>query len=236
MRSRNSGALSRMSMTIIQKYWRLIAERHDAEAFAALDRRYREPHRSYHSWGHISDMLHKLDDLTHLAMRADLIAAAVFWHDAVYTTRASDGRPRCDAENVWDSAALFQRHASFPAGERDAIVELILATSNHLTAQPSGERYRGFGHDHGLFLDIDLSSLAAPWPVFEANLHRIRFEYSWIPEEEFFIGHRRMLEAFAGCDSLFRRRETTARWLDAARANLRRAQAELGDRVAAKVA
>jgi predicted metal-dependent HD superfamily phosphohydrolase len=220
-----------MKTAIADKYWRLIAGRHDAAAFAALDARYSEPHRGYHDWGHICDMLQKLDKLPHLAARADLVAAAVFWHDAVFTTREPDGRPRADAENVRDSAALFARHATFSLAEREAVTEMILATVSHLQAKPSRERYRGFQSDFCLFLDLDLSSLAAPWSVFEENLRRIRFEYSWAPEAEFFLGRRRMLGTFADCGSLFRLEETRARWLEPARANLRRAQAELDERL-----
>jgi predicted metal-dependent HD superfamily phosphohydrolase len=220
-----------MKKTILRKYWRLIAERHDAEAFAALDGRYSEPQRGYHDWGHICDLLQKLDQLSHLATRADLVAAAIFWHDAVFTTRELGGRPRVDAENVRDSAALFAHHATFIPADRDAVVEMILATSGHLQARPGRERYAGFRDDFGLFLDLDLSSLAAPWPVFEKNLHRIRFEYDWVPEEEFFLGRRRMLATFADCGALFRLEESRARWLEPARANLRRAQAELDERL-----
>ncbi|WP_363349202.1 hypothetical protein [Methylocystis echinoides] len=218
---------------IIGKYWSLLASRHDADAFDALDAGYREPQRAYHAWGHIADMLEKLDRLSPLAARPDLVAAAIFWHDSVYLTRDPDGRPRLDPENVRDSADLFERHSRFDAMEAQAIHDLIMATSHHMKAKARKEHYPGFARDLDLFLDLDLSSLAAPWPVFLKNLDDIRFEFGWAPEQEFFLGRTKMLESFlGGGDALFRLPETRALWLDAARDNLIRADADLRSKMA----
>ncbi len=217
-----------MTDPVVQKYWSLLASRHDAGAFAALDAAYREPQRAYHAWGHIADMLGKLESLSHLAARPDLVAAAIFWHDSVYLTRDPDGRPRLDPENVRDSAGLFERHSRFDDVERRAVHDLIMATAHHMKAKAREEHYPGFSRDLDFFLDLDLSSLAAPWPVFLKNLDDIRFEFSWAPEQEFFHGRTKMLESFlGGGDALFRLPETRALWLEAARANLMRADADL---------
>ncbi len=219
--------------TIVTKYWTLLADRHDAGAFSTLDAAYREPQRAYHAWGHIVDLLTKLDALAHLAARADLVAAAVFWHDSVYLTRTPDGRPRTDPDNVRASAALFERHSSFDAVEAAAVHEMIMATSSHMKAKASKERYPGFARDLDFFLDLDLSSLAAAWPVFERNLDDIHFEYGWAPERAFYLGRVQMLASFLrGGDALYRLPETRALWLEPARANLRRAETELRERLA----
>lgn len=217
-----------MTDPIVQKYWSLLASRHDADAFAVLDAAYREPQRAYHAWGHIADLLEKLDSLSPLATRADLLAVAIFWHDSVYQTRDADGRPRSDPENVRDSAALFERHSKFDEMERRAVHDLIMATANHMKASAKTEHYPGFARDLDLFLDLDLSSLAAPWPVFLKNLDDIRFEFCWAPEDEFCLGRTKMLASFlGGGEALYRLPETRALWLAAARANLTRADAEL---------
>jgi predicted metal-dependent HD superfamily phosphohydrolase len=222
-----------MTDAIVQKYWSLLASRHDAGAFAALDAAYCEPQRAYHAWGHIADMLQKLDSLPHLAARPDLVAAAIFWHDSVYLTLEADGRPRTDPENVRDSAALFESHSKFDDMERDAVHDLIMATAHHMKARARKEHYPGFAQDLDLFLDLDLSSLAAPWPVFLKNLDDIRFEFAWAPEQEFFLGRTMMLESFlGGGEALFRLPQTRALWLEAARANLLRADAELREKMA----
>ncbi|QGM98668.1 hypothetical protein [Methylocystis parvus] len=222
-----------MTDTIVAKYWNLLASRHDAQAFATLDSAYREPQRAYHAWGHIVDLLTKLDALAHLPTRADLIAAAIFWHDSVYLTRDQDGRPRTDPENVRASAELFARHSKFDALEELAVNDLIMATSSHMKAKARAEHYPGFSRDLDFFLDLDLSSLAAPWSVFEKNLDDIHFEFGWAPERAFYQGRVQMLESFLGAgERLFRLPESRALWLAHARANLQRADADLREKLA----
>jgi predicted metal-dependent HD superfamily phosphohydrolase len=209
-------------------YWASLAKQHDASAWDILDAAYREPQRAYHAWEHIDDLLHKLDEFCALAARPDLIATAIFWHDAVYSTRNEDGGFRSDAENVRDSDALFRRRTLLDPAEADAVSEMIMATAHHLEAAASGERYPGFAKDLDLFLDLDLSPLAAPWSVFAENLDKIRFEYAWAPEAAFRFGRLEMLERFAkNEDSLFRRDETKALWLEPARNNIARSIRDL---------
>lgn len=218
---------------LVQKYWTLIASRHDTNAFFVIDAAYREPQRGYHDWSHIIDLLSKLDSMKALAVRPDLIAAAIFWHDAVYLTRNADGLLRPDAENVRASAALFERHSKFDKSDTDAVRDLIMATADHLNARATIERYPGFSRDLDLFLDLDLSSLGAPWPAFERNLARLRFEYAWVPEPLFCLGRLQMIETFAARgDALYRLDETRKLWAEKADENLARAQEELRQQVA----
>ena len=209
-------------------YWASLAKQHDPSAWDILNAAYREPQRAYHAWEHIDDLLHKLDEFCTLAARPDLIATAILWHDVVYSTRNEDGGFRPDAENVCDSDALFRRRTMMEGAEVDAVSEMIMATAHHLDAVASSERYPGFAKDLDLFLDLDLSPLAAPWSVFAENLDKIRFEYAWVPEAAFCFGRLEMLERFAKNDaSLFRRDETKALWLDSARSNIARSVEDL---------
>lgn len=217
-----------MKFSAVRKYWTLVEAKHDPGAISLLDAAYRESHRAYHDWRHISDLLEKLDQLQSLATRVDLVATAIFWHDAVYVTREPDGEFRPDAINVHASAALFAQHSKFNREDTDAVVDMILATINHLNARPSWERYHGFTDDFDLFLDLDLSSLAAPWSVFKENLARIRHEYSFAPEIEFCTGRLKMVRNFiAYGERLFRREPTRRLWLTPALQNLRRGVNEL---------
>jgi predicted metal-dependent HD superfamily phosphohydrolase len=229
----NEERLPRMTESVIEKFWDLIAARHDAEAFQTLDAAYREPQRAYHAWGHIADLLAKLESLRPLATRPDLIAAAIFWHDSVYLTRGPDDRPRTDPENVRASAALFARHEKFQPLEAQAVHDMIMATSSHMKARATQVHYEGFARDLDFFLDLDLSSLAAPWAVFEQNLDDIHFEYGWVPKRAFYLGRVQMLKSFlAAGDRLYRLPETRALWLSQARANLQQADADLRARLA----
>ena len=91
----------------------------------------------------------------------------------------------------------------------------------------------GFADDLDLFLDLDLSSLALPWDEFVDDLARIRTEFSWAPEVVFCSIQLRILKNFAKDDArLYRRAETSKKWRDAARANLKRCVTELQKRIA----
>jgi len=211
-----------MVKEIIRKHWRSLEASHKPSAWDALDGGYGDARRAYHGWEHIADLLEKLDGFQALSAKPALIATAIFWHDSVYATQAPDGGRRSDLENVRDSAELFLRHTVLNADDAAAVHELIMATAGHTRAEARKEHYDGFAGDLDLFLDLDLSPLAAPWKIFAANLENIRFEFAWVPEPEFYTSQIGMLEGYLNADArLFRRAETRKKWLAAAKDNLK---------------
>ena len=211
-----------MIKEIIRKHWRSLAGGHKPSAWDALERGYGDAHRAYHTWAHIAELLEKLEEFQALSAKPALIATAVFWHNSVYATQAADGGKRSDFENVRDSAELFLRHTLLNADDAAAVHELIMATADHTRAEAKKEHYDGFAGDLDLFLDLDLSPLAAPWKIFAANFEHIRFEFAWVPEREFYASQIGALEGFLKADArLFRRAETRKKWLAAAKDNLR---------------
>ncbi|OAI24328.1 hypothetical protein A1351_18225 [Methylosinus sp. R-45379] len=210
------------------RYWRQIAEAHEPGAYQALDEAYRQPHRAYHSWAHIDELLTGLERFDSLATRPDLIAAAIFWHDAVHLARDPDGKTRLDRQNVRDSVSAFRRHTVLTGGEAQAVEDLVMATSDHARARATTEHYAGFSGDLDLFVDLDLSPLAAPWEIFAANTQKIRSESIGVEEAEFAANQAKMLEGLAQGDRpVFRRAETRAAWDATARVNLARCIAGL---------
>jgi predicted metal-dependent HD superfamily phosphohydrolase len=221
-----------MKREIREKYWGPLEGRHTIGAWEALDAGYTENHRAYHTWDHVADLLEKLSEFSDLSTRSDIIAVSVFWHDAVYRTQNQDGSPRPDYENVRDSGKLFRRYTLLNKSDADASYELIIATSNHLQARAGKQHYAGFADDLDLFLDLDLSSLASPWDEFVEDFARIRTEFSWASEVVFCSSQLRILENFAKEHvRLYRRAETSGKWRDAARANLKRCVTELQKRI-----
>src|SRR5262249_38835687 len=59
-------------------------------AFTNLASRYAAPERYYHNLDHIADMLATVDRLCDLAQDLAAVRFAVWFHDAVYDSRASD--------------------------------------------------------------------------------------------------------------------------------------------------
>jgi len=222
-----------MNREIREKYWMPLEGRHKTGAWEALDAGYTESHRAYHTWEHVAGLLEKLSEFSDLSTRSEIIAVSVFWHDVVYTTQNQDGGLRPDYENVRASAELFRQYTLLKQPDADAVYDLIMATANHLQARAKKQYYAGFAGDLDLFLDLDLSSLASPWEEFVEGLARIRTEFSWASEVVFCSIQRQILESFAKADvRLYRRAETSEKWLDAARANLKRSDTELRKRIA----
>jgi predicted metal-dependent HD superfamily phosphohydrolase len=209
-------------------YWLPLQSLHKAGASKALEAAYANPERGYHSWSHISDLLDSLEQVSEFAVRPDLITIAIFWHDAVYVTQNPNQQRRDDLSNVRDSAQLFADYTLLDAPEADAVEELIMATADHLGTVAKHEHYPGFSKDLDLFVDLDLSTLAAPWSRFAENFDAIRFEFSWVPDATFNAGQgaflRKLLE---NEDKLFRRSETIRRWRQDAVANIKRCLANL---------
>ena len=222
-----------VNQEIRRNYWMPLEGRHKTGAWEALDAGYTECHRAYHTWEHLAGLFEKLSRFSDLSSRADIIALSVFWHDVVYRTQNHDGTPRTDYENVRDSAELFRQYTLLNQPDADAVYDLIMATASHLQARAEKQYYAGFAGDLDLFLDLDLSSLASPWEEFAEDFDRIRSEFSWEAKVVFYSRQIQILENFIKEDTrLYRRAETREKWLDAARANLKRCVTELKKRVA----
>lgn len=183
-----------------------------------LRRRYGEPQRHYHSWTHIEALLRLFDEVKRELADPVAVQAAIYYHDAVYDPTAADNEMR--------SAALLRREGAgiLPDASLKAAARLIEATARHRLPEDLDPAAL---EDARLFLDMDLSILAAPWPAFCAYETAIRQEYAHVGEAAFRSGRRSLLEAFLRRDRLFLSHRFAPRWEAPARANLRRSLANL---------
>lgn len=127
---------------------RLNARGDCAAAGELLVARYSEEHRAYHNLEHIEECLAQLASSRALALQADVIELAIWFHDAVYDPRSGD--------NEEQSAELVRRfccetHLPSEFGERTAA--MIHVTKSHLPGDDA---------DAQLLVDIDLSILGQP--------------------------------------------------------------------------
>jgi predicted metal-dependent HD superfamily phosphohydrolase len=176
-----------------------------ADLLLELTGLYLRPDRHYHTLEHIAAMLHQgrafpLDDCQTMA---------VWFHDAVYDPRSKT--------NEEDSAALAGNRL-LAAGWAPAAVErvqrIVLDTKSHRPTVAGADAV----------LDLDLMSLALPWPEFRRNTERIQQEYSFVPEAEFAAGRAAFFAAMLQRERLFYT-PLGARWEAPARSNLQRAAA-----------
>lgn len=192
-----------------------------------LVRLYGGADRHYHDLRHIKALLSLLDRHWSRFADPDAVEAAIWFHDAIYDSRAKD--------NEAQSAALAaDALAGSIAPERLArIVRMIEATAGH---QVSSEISEDEQADTELFLDMDLSILGSPAARYEAYEDEVRREYSWVDDATWKARRAAFLESFLARDRIFATDlfqtefEGQARWNMAASLARLRSDARAGTR------
>ncbi|RUT98867.1 hypothetical protein EOD23_26165, partial [Mesorhizobium sp. USDA-HM6] len=115
--------------------------------------------RHYHSLAHIEAMLALAGEYRRLLHDPEAVEAAIWFHDAIYDSRAKD--------NEGKSAALAEQKLSGRVSpERlSRIVAMINATATHQLPQLDNEKAAS---DAAFFLDMDLAILGAEPDIFDA--------------------------------------------------------------------
>lgn len=215
---------------------------------------YNEPHRHYHTLGHIQSMRDILadnqrdinrplfDDLL-TAENMHIMGLAIWFHDLVYDpTKTTPGY------NEIESAVKFYDYAMEFAFEHPlwdimiGVLHLILATITHtMPTFPSSVRayddnkkvqiiiemvsIRGLRPRKiliQLFLDLDVSILAAPDEDYNTYAKQIRKEYSSFSWEEYRKGRMEVMTAFLQRERIFLTDHFNATYEQQARSNIQR--------------
>ena len=191
------------------------------DVFADLDRRYSEPHRSYHNWLHIDRLIDLFD--THLDMCRDRIAVelAIWFHDSIYIP----GNPNNESESGRLLRAQTQRMMIDPA-QIEAAVALVVATRH------KQDPYEPMLDRDSLFLtDMDLSIFGSDPGIYDAYAKSIGIEYSKLPPDRFAAGRIRILEDFLDRPHIYSTAAFITNHEESARANLVREIALLRKRL-----
>lgn len=189
-----------------------------APLLEGLRTRYAEPQRHYHNWAHVETLLEHFRRWEDEFHRPEPVLWALYWHDAIYDPAARD--------NEEQSAHLLEQEAVEYLSEDDLAfaATIIRATATHTV--PDGLSPDDMA-DLSLFLDLDLSILAAPQPVYDQYEKNIRAEYAFVPEEQFRVGRSAILKGFLNRERLYFTQQAHREWEETARANLERAIAVL---------
>jgi predicted metal-dependent HD superfamily phosphohydrolase len=172
-----------------------------------LLRRWAESHRRYHTLEHLAACLDAVDALADEAADVIAVRLAVWFHDAVYNRRPG--------EDEQASAALAEdRLRRLGVADRVAeVARLVRLTATHQTAPDD--------RNGAVLCDADLSVLGGTPESYARYAAQIREEYADIDEVDFRAGRRRVLEAFAAREPLFRTGPAQALWEERARRNVR---------------
>ncbi|MBP2190250.1 HD domain-containing protein [Nocardia goodfellowii] len=174
---------------------------------ADLVRRYREPHRRYHTVEHLAMMLGVIDELAADAADPDAVRYAAFFHDAVYAVDRPDNEER-SAELAED---VLGKLGAAPDLVRE-VGRIVRLTAAHDPA--AGDR------NGAVLCDADLVILAADAPGYAAYTAAVRAEYQHVPDDLFRAGRAAVLQGLARQPRLFRTPTARARFEAAARTNL----------------
>ncbi|MEB4613314.1 DUF4031 domain-containing protein [Leucobacter sp. M11] len=174
-----------------------------------LERRWREPHRSYHDERHLEDVLLTLDHFETLAedVAPETLLAAWF-HDAIYT-----GRGGVDERDSAEYAAAALRELSVGQGVGERVRELILATDPAFAGEAPPER---LAHLH----DADLWVFASPPERYAQYTAGVRAEYAHLAPERFRAGRAEILRGFLERPRLYRTEPAHRMWDERARENV----------------
>lgn len=168
-----------------------------------LTGRYLEPHRHYHGIAHIAAML----DAGRTFPLDRVQTMAVWFHDAVY-----DPRSKTNEEDSADLARSRLLAGGWPVADCERVAAIVLDTKRHM---PSRD-------ESAAVLDLDLMSLALPWPEFAANTAAIRREYAHVADADFAAGRAAFFATMLQRERLYFT-SWGAKLEASARANLRRA-------------
>jgi len=158
-------------------------------SFSRIMAAYSESHRYYHTFGHIKHCLSELDEVKGLMGSSDEVEYAIWLHDMVYDTHASDNE-----EKSARIAKEILSESSCPEIKVRKIQQLILITTHQ--QQPETP-------DAHFMVDIDLTILGQPPEIFDIYERNIRAEYSWVSAEDYKIGRSKVLQSFLNRPSIY---------------------------------
>lgn len=169
---------------------------------------YAESTRRYHTIDHIERVWLEFDKHRHELDWETPVEWAIFWHDAFYSTKVSDGA------NVSMSAHMALVAIAHKSPEfRVRVEDLILAT-DHIGQSTF--------QDAEFMCDFDLVILGQSEEDYNAYSKAIRQEYSWVPLDEYRAKRVKILQDILDRGQVFYTSPYRQKYELAARKNLAR--------------
>ncbi|HEY1113374.1 MAG TPA: hypothetical protein VGE66_07420 [Chitinophagaceae bacterium] len=152
---------------------------------------------------HIEALLHLYFQYESEFHKGNVVLFSIFYHDVVYVPGKGD--------NEYQSAVLAKR-ALEKLGVRPEMIKevqhFIEATSQHKLRDDADP-------DLKLFIDFDLSILAADQEVYKVYLINVRREYNYLPTEQFAWGRGAFLRSMLSQEHIFYTKSFRAKEEDA---------------------
>ena len=187
--------------------WQACAGADGGAVWQKLQQHYTEPHRHYHTLGHLAHCLRELDIAKDHVVEFSATEMAIWCHDIIYHYGSRD--------NEILSAAYFRSLAepTMPPQFIDRVCEFIIATQHTGAAQDAAV---------ALLVDIDLSGFGLPWEGYLADSNALRNEAESVGDEQYYQGKLRFLTELQRWPSLYQSPFFRNRLEGAAQSNIAR--------------
>jgi predicted metal-dependent HD superfamily phosphohydrolase len=182
-----------------------------AAAYPVFDRlvaAHSEPHRFYHTLEHVHEVLKVVGKLADAASDPSAVHLAIWFHDAVYDSRATDNEER---------SAVLAVEALRPLGVPEDVLRRVATMIRATAHTAAGE----VDSDTAVLLDADLAILSAEEGRYARYAADIRREYAWVGESAYRAGRAKVLQGFLDRPRIYRTERMHAAAEEAARKNLR---------------
>ena len=206
----------------MQKGWARVLEKYGVTprdaypAFDVLVAAYSAPERYYHNLEHLGEMFKVIERLSAQVEDPNALHLAVWFHDAVYDSRAKDNERRSG-----ELAVDLLGPIGVPSSTIERIVQMIWATAHTADNTPPALR------DTQVLLDADLAILGASEERYARYAADIRKEYAWVPEADYRAGRAAVLARFLAAPRIYHTQVMFEEGEARARANLRAETAKL---------
>ncbi len=199
----------------MQKGWARVLEKYGVTptaaypAFDVLVAAYSAPERHYHNLEHLAEMFKVVERLAGLVEDPNALHLAIWFHDAVYDSRAKDNERRSG-----ELAVDLLGPLGVPAATIERIVQMIWATAHTAGDSPALR-------DTHVLLDADLAILGASEERYQRYAADIRKEYAWVSEADYRAGRIAVLSKFLAAPRIYHTPVVVEEGDARARANLR---------------
>ena len=167
-----------------------------------LTKHYIQNELAYHNLEHIADCLKEFEKHQKLAEDPIAVELAIWFHDAIYDPKAKDNEER---------SALMAQDFLSDSPLAKTVAELILDTKHQARPQTN---------DGQLICDIDMSILGREPAIYQRYSQAIRKEYSWVSNEDYSVGRRKVLDNFLAREHIYYLPVFVEKYEEQARSNL----------------
>ena len=200
-----------MGKTILYKVWKSsfkgLPKKEVSNGFKAIKLHYEETHRHYHNLMHVEDLIQHINGLELIQRDRLILIYSAFYHDVIYNARSNSN----EKESA-EFAKIWLKRLKVDASIIDAVERTILATVNH---ESENDLTR-------LFLDMDMSILAASQDEYITYITAIQRENNRFPYFMYQIGRKRFIQSTLKRSRIFLTDLYFSRYEVIARTNLHR--------------